>query len=90
MPSRLLVNLGFYILDKRNFFKVGIGGFGGFTVAYLLWSFGPWGGLPWWLFLIALGLASGWAWSWFMWKFFQADIQRISSLIDARRRDEPS
>jgi hypothetical protein len=53
-----------------------------------LWIAGKYGGLVWWLFLIALTLAASWVWASLMWLAVKSDIERMSSDSTAQKVNE--
>jgi hypothetical protein len=77
-----------YLREQRNFIKVGTVGFGVAFATAALWIAGKYGGLAWWLFLIALALAAGWVWASLMWLAIKSDIERMSSGSTAQKVNE--
>ena len=73
------MNVAIYLREKRNFIKVGTVGFGVPFAIAALWIAGKYGGLAWWLFLIALALAAGWVWASLMWLAVKNDLEKMSS-----------
>jgi hypothetical protein len=43
------------------------GTFASGAAVVLLWMFGPYGGLLWWVFLLTLAILAGWIWAALMW-----------------------
>lgn len=79
VQQNLLVRLGKYLHHRRNFMKVASATFGLPFAAVMLWMFGEYGGVGWWLFLVALALPAAWMWAFFIWLALENDIRRISS-----------
>jgi hypothetical protein len=63
--------------------KVAATTFGSGSAVVLLWMFGGYGGVGWWLLLVALAVPAGWVWAYFMWLALENDIRRISSDSDS-------
>ena len=61
-----------YLENRSNFMKVASLGFGVLSGLGLLWMFGKYGGLGWWLILVGLALVSGRVWAFFMWFVFKS------------------
>lgn len=77
-----------YLAHRSNFIKVGAWGFGVLFGLGLLWQFGPYGGIEWWLFLIVLAALAGWSWAYCMWLVCGKDFQRIASASREREADD--
>lgn len=60
-----------YLEDRRNFMKVASLGFGMLFGLALLWMFGSYGEIGWWLFLAIVALVAGRVWAFFMWFVFK-------------------
>lgn len=60
-----------YLEDRRNFMKVVSLSVGLLFALALLWMFGSYGGIGWWLFLAALALVVGFVSAFFMWFVFK-------------------
>lgn len=68
-----------YLGTKANFLRFSILTMGSLSTALLLWNFGPWGELGWWLFLIGLGFGAGWLWGFLMWHLWAAPYFNLSN-----------
>jgi hypothetical protein len=88
MGQELLVDIGKYVREKRNFIKVGTASVGVLSAIGLLWMFGTYGGAGWWLFLIVLALLGGWAWAHLMWLAVGNEFRKISSDSTAPKVNE--
>jgi hypothetical protein len=88
MPPELRMNVATYLRERSNFIKVGTVGFGVPFAIAALWIAGKYGGLAWWVLLIALALAAGWMWASLMWLAVRSDIERMSSGSVARKVDD--
>ena len=60
-----------YLEDRRNFMKVVSLCVGLLFGLALLWMFGSYGGIGWWLFLAVLALVTGRVSAFFMWFVFK-------------------
>jgi hypothetical protein len=54
----------------------------------LLWMFGAYGGIGWWVLLTVLALVAGWAWAYFMWLAVGERYSKISSDSTTRKVNE--
>lgn len=88
MQRNLLVRFGKYLQHRRNFMKVATAAFGLLFTAAVLWMFGGYGGVGWWLFLVALAVPVSWLWAFCMWLVCENDIRRISSDSTAQKVNE--
>lgn len=88
MQPNLRVRFAKYLQHRHNFIKFGVASVGVPGAVGLLWMFGGHGGVGWWLFLVVLGLAAGWAWAFFMWQVCESDIRRLSSDSTAQKVSE--
>src|SRR5688572_490100 len=88
MQRSFLAQFGEYLLEKRNFIKVGTIGFGVPFTAFIIWLAGGYGGAGWWLFLALLAMMGGWVWAILMWAVLQGNIRQISSELRSKREDE--
>jgi hypothetical protein len=77
-----------YLAQRPNFMKVAGGSFAVLIGVWLLWQFGAYGGIGWWLFLSVLAAGAGWCWSYAMWFVCGNDFQRIASGSRARQGNE--
>jgi len=77
-----------YLSHRPNFMKVAGSSFGGLFALVLVWQFGGYGGIGWWLLLIALAAGAGWGWAFGMWFFCGSDLQRIASASRQRRGEK--
>lgn len=73
-----------YLAHKPNFIRVAGSSFGLLSGIGLIWQFGSYGGIGWWLFLAVLAAAAGWCWASGMWFFCRSDFQRIAEASRAR------
>lgn len=87
MRRKLLLKLGEYLGEKRNFIKVGAISFGVLSAIGLLWMLGRHGSIGWWLFLVVVAFLTGWAWAYFMWLAFENDFRRISNASAAAQAE---
>ena len=71
-----------YLESRSNFMKVVSLGFGVPFGVVLLWMFGNYWGLGWWLFLSVVALATGRVWAFFMWFVFK-NVYAIDEPKDA-------
>ncbi|MGA8050101.1 MAG: hypothetical protein WCA09_07980 [Burkholderiales bacterium] len=78
--------IGEYLRTERGFRRSGTITFGTLFGLFILWFVGEFGGVGWWLFLVALAYGAGWVWAYFMWQAMKGDIERIKSQIEAARR----
>ena len=68
-----------YLEHKPNFVKVAAWSFGvPFGIA-LLWMFAAYGGIGWWLLLVALAVPAAWIFAVSMWFACESDIKKIAS-----------
>jgi hypothetical protein len=77
-----------YLAHRPNFMKVAGWSFGVLFGVGLLWLVGSYGGIEWWLFLVALAALAGWLWAYCMWLACGNDFQRIASAARAREADD--
>jgi hypothetical protein len=77
-----------YLAHRPNFMKVAASAFGAPFGIALLWQFGSYGGLGWWLFLAALAAMAGWGWAYFMWLVCTKDFQRIAAASRERSSND--
>ena len=61
-----------YLAQRPNFMRVVGRGIGALNTISLLWQFASYGGMGWWLFLIAIAALSAWISAYFMWFVFSA------------------
>jgi uncharacterized membrane protein len=74
-----------YLEDRRNFMKVvSLGVWLLFALA-LLWMFGSYGGIGWWIFLAVLALVVGCVSAFFMWFVFKSVYGIDEPKDDARK-----
>jgi hypothetical protein len=79
MKASIRVRLALYLQERSNFIKAGAIAFGvPFAIAEL-WIFGRYGGIGWWLLLVALTIPVSWLWAFCMWHVCKADIQKSAS-----------
>jgi len=88
MQPSLLVRFGKYLQHRPNFMKVAAATFGVPFAVAVLWMFGAYGGPSWWLLLVAVALATGWFWAYFMWFAVEKEIRRSSSRSAAQNVNE--
>jgi len=74
-----------YLEDRRNFMKVASLASGLLFALALLWMFGNYGGLGWWLFLTMLALVTCRIWAFFMWFVFKSVYGIDEPKDDARK-----
>lgn len=84
----LRARVGKYLREKRNFIKVGTVAFGVPFTAVTLWIAGGYGGVGWWLFLVALAFAASWLWALGMWFVLESDLRKISDLEKQGKQSE--
>ena len=72
MEIRSSVRKKSYLADRGNFMNVGTLAFGLSFAIGLLWMFGGYGSIGWWLFIILLAIVGGRVWSFFMWFVFKS------------------
>jgi ABC-type amino acid transport system permease subunit len=74
-------------LHHRPHFMIVVGwGIGVPLVIYFLWLFGSYGGLGFWLFLIAVVALSSWVSAYLMWFVFSAIYLHGTDETDAKRK----
>ncbi len=61
-----------YLEDRRNFTKVWSSVCGSLFALALLWMFGHYGGMGWWVFIVVVALLSGWVGALIMWPVFKS------------------
>lgn len=71
-----------YLEDRRNFMKVWSLSVGVLFGLALLWMFGNYGGVGWWLFIFLVALATGRVSAFFMWFVFK-NVYAIDEPKDA-------
>ena len=77
-----------YLAHKPNFIRVAGWSFGVLFSLGVLWQFGSYGGIGWWLLLIVLAAPVSWFWAHGMWFFCGEDFERIASASRARSLDD--
>ena len=85
MQSNKRVKLRKYLQHRPNFMKVASVAFGLPSAVALLWMFGSYGGIGWWLFLVALAVPAAWVWAYFMWLALENNIRRASANSTAQQ-----
>ena len=88
MEQTFRVRLAKYLQHRRNFMKVAAVTFGVPFAVGSLSMFGPYGGIGWWLFLIAAAIPAAWLWAFFMWFVCENDLRRMSSDSAAQKVKE--
>jgi hypothetical protein len=77
-----------YLAHRPNFMKIAAWSFGVPAGIGMLWQFGSYGSIEWWLFLVALAALAGWCWSYCMWLVLAKDFQRIALASRERTLDD--
>ena len=75
-----------YLEHKPSFVRVAAWSFGVPSSIVMLWMFGPYGGIGWWLLLIALMVPASWLWAVGMWFALESELKRFASA--SRRRSD--
>lgn len=75
MPEKILARFGRYLRNRRNFVKSATVIAGIPMVAGFLWSFGQYGGVLFWLFLVLVALAGAFVSALLLWEIFARDFR---------------
>ena len=76
-----------YLEHKPNFVRVAAWSFGAPFAIAILWMFGPYGRVGWWLLLVALTIPAAWLWAIGMWFVCEGDIKRLASASRQRANE---
>ena len=88
MQRNLRVRLRESLQHRSGFIKIASVAFGVPSAVVLLWMFGSYGGVGWWLFLVALTIPAAWGWAYFMWLASARNIRRGSADATAQKVNE--
>jgi len=88
MQPNVFAKFLLFTADRQNFIKVVAPAFGVPFCAVILWMFGRYGGVGWWLLLTLVSLGAGWLYAYLMWYFVQEEIRRVVAKLSTRALDD--